>query len=186
MELPSPTNMQATLEMRCLTPTKLFQTREALPKEQWFNQLCLTLYFAFRTLTHKQFLPNKIHQANLERMAWLKSQKFLKPKPPSFWDLHRVDQATGVQKWPDSVLGFHQNLWTTESSWLHNFLGNCKAAIVYVEIDCTTDLIRVAFPAHDKFLPFQLLNLLSSLSFTNLRSLDLFLDKNRGTPRIAF
>ena len=69
MELPSPTNMQTALDMSCLTPDKLFQTGEALPKKQWFNQLCLTLYFAFKTLTHKQFLPDKIHQANLESMA---------------------------------------------------------------------------------------------------------------------
>ena len=57
--------------------------------------------------------------------------------------------------------------------------------MVYVGIDCATDLIRVALPAQDKFLLFQPLSLLSNLSFTILRSWDLLLDKKQGDTKIG-
>ena len=74
---------QAALATRCLMPIKLFQNGEALPKKEKESQLFWTLYFAFNNWTQRQSFLETLHQPNLERRAWLKSQKFLKPKPPS-------------------------------------------------------------------------------------------------------
>ena len=110
IEAPFPTWKQATLATRCLMPIKLFQKEEALPEKGSESQLFWTLYFAFNTWTQRQSFPETIHQPNLERRAWLKSQKFLKPKPPSFWGQHKEDHDIRVQYEPDFAFGFHQNL----------------------------------------------------------------------------
>ena len=96
MVLPSSTIIQATLEKMCFTPSKLFQIEEELPWERWNSQLCLILYLALRTLTRRQFFPEKIHGASFNRRAWLNSHDFLKPKPLSFKGLQREDQEIGV------------------------------------------------------------------------------------------
>ena len=83
IEASFPTWKQAALATRCLMPIKLFQNGEALLKKERESQLFRTLYFASNTWTQRQSFPETVHQPNLERRAWLKSQKFLKPKPPS-------------------------------------------------------------------------------------------------------
>ena len=110
--LPFPTSKQAPCAMRALVPSKLFQIGEAPLGVDWFSQFCLTLYFARKRLMHGQSLLDSTHQANLDRRAWLKSQNFLKPSPPSFWGQHNEDQAIGVKYCPSLDLAFHREFGT--------------------------------------------------------------------------
>ena len=48
---------------------------------------------------------------------------------------------------------------------------------------CATDLMGVALPCQDKFLLFQLESLFSNFSLIGFRSLDLLVEKKRGTPK---
>ena len=78
-------------------PYKLFQTREELPEALWLSQLFLTLYFARRKFIQRQSLPVRSHPASLDSRAWLNSQNFLNPNPPSLRGQHNKAQAIGEE-----------------------------------------------------------------------------------------
>ena len=169
--------------IRCFMPIMLFQKGEALLGEWWASQLSQILYFALKTLIQRQSFLDRIHQPSLERRAWLKSQNFLNPKPPSFYGEQREDQDIRVQYEPAFDLGLHQNLLTDASNLSQRPLGNRIANIEYAGMAWAIDLIKVVLPNQDRFLLFHFLSLLSNLSLTYLKSWDLLFDKKKGTPR---
>ena len=183
MESPLPTKRQAAFAIRYFMPIMLLQKGEALLGEWWASQLSRILYFSLKTLIQRQSFSDRIHQPSLGRRAWLKSQNFLNPKPPSFCGQQREDQDIRVQYEPAFDLGLHQNLCTDASNWSQRPFGNKIADIEYVGMAWATDLIKVALLDQDIFLLFHPLSLLSNLSLTNMKSWDLLFDKKRGTPR---
>lgn len=52
--------------------------------------------FARRRLIQRQSLPVKSHRASLDNRAWLNSQNFLNPNPPSLRGQH--NEAQGIEK----------------------------------------------------------------------------------------
>ena len=86
IEFPFPTKMPTLWLIRCLILSVLLHIIDGLPTVWWFIQFLLTLYLAFKTLTHGQsFLKESTSQFWIRELGWT----HMSLRPTYKWPCHR-------------------------------------------------------------------------------------------------
>lgn len=121
-------------------------------------------YLALRTLATRVLGFWRIRQSCFASIALLKACRFLKPRPPLAFCLHKVFQLTqhilfSYCRYP------YQKFLIMLSISSHRLRGRRKYPIVYMGIVYATAFMRISFPPIDKSLPFHPASFWPILSF---------------------